>query len=116
MYYLLGCFSNSSELKIKSIWQYTVDIKLRVLRSSTSYKGKKNSLSSAERYSVCMSCPTCVGLWTGLTGGVPGLPDHRTAALFAGQVTRQGVLTDVLWWAGPSGCIVGRITVAFPHI
>lgn len=58
----------------------------------------------------------CVGLWTGLTGGVPGLPDHRTAALFAGQVTRQGVLTDVLWWAGPSGCIVGRITVAFPHI
>lgn len=41
MYYLLGCFGNSSELKIKSIWQYTVDIKLRVLRSSTSYKGKK---------------------------------------------------------------------------
>lgn len=111
MYYLLGCFSNSSELKIKSIWQYTVDIKLRVSCSSTSYKP-----SSAERYSACMSCPTCVGLWTGLTGGVPGLPDHRTAALFAGQVTRQGVLTDVLWWAGPSGCIVGRITVAFPHI
>lgn len=111
MYYLLGCFSNSSELKIKSIWQYTVDIKLRVLRSSTSYKP-----SSAERYSECMSFTTCVGLWTGLTGGVPGLPDHRTAALFAGQVTRQGVLTDVLWWAGPSGCIVGRITVAFPHI
>lgn len=59
---------------------------------------------------------TCVRLWTGLTGGVPGLPDHRTAALFAGQVTRQGVLTDVLWGAGTSGCIVGRITVAFPHI
>lgn len=77
---------------------------------------EQNCLLSAERYSGCMSCTTCVGLWTGLTGGVPGLPDHRTAALFAGQVTRQGVLTDVLWGAGPSGCIVRRITVAFPHI
>ena len=61
-------------------------------------------------------CDTCVGLGAGLTWSVPGFPYHGTAALVPGQVTGQRVLTDVLGGARPSGGVVGRITVTFPHV
>ena len=61
-------------------------------------------------------CDTCIGLGAGLTRRVPGFPYHGTAALVPGQVTGQRVLTDVLGGARPSGRVVCRITVTFPHV